>query len=81
MGDPIPQPAKTTRAKRAGISRAPRRRRRLNRLDYACQFVDFVMTRLLVLMMIIGLARGSVSPEIVAAVWAASYVLRSTPRR
>jgi hypothetical protein len=81
MGDPIPQPAKTTRTKPAGISRAPRHGRRLNRLDNAYQFVDFVMSRLLVLMTIVGLARGNVSTEMVAAVWAALYVLRSTPRR
>jgi len=43
--------------------------------------VDFAVTRLLVLVVMVAIARGQVTAELVAAIWAAYRVVRNLPRR
>jgi hypothetical protein len=77
MGDPVRKSAKTSSVKQAHASRTLRRRP--IRLDHACQLVDFAVSRLLALVMTIAIARGQVTAEMVAAIWAVYYLLGRKP--
>jgi hypothetical protein len=80
MGAPDRKPARSSSAKPPGSSRAAAGRRRA-RVNRACELVDFAVTRLLVLVVVVAIARGQVTREVVAAIWASYCVLRNPPRR
>lgn len=80
MGAPVRKPARPSSAKPPGPSRAAERRRQ-TRINRACDLVDFAVTRLLVLVVMVAIARGQVTAELVAAIWATYRVLRNLPRR
>ncbi|HEV8650913.1 MAG TPA: hypothetical protein VG276_16320 [Actinomycetes bacterium] len=78
MGDPIRKPAKTTPAKQVGTSRAARRR---PTVDHLFQLIDYAVTRLLALAVIIAIARGRASAELAAVLWAVYHLLKITRRQ
>jgi hypothetical protein len=79
MGDPVRKPAKTSPAKPASSSRAAARRPRAK--SRVCELVDFAVTRLLALAVVVAVARGQASPELAAVLWAVSHLLKRTRRR
>jgi hypothetical protein len=80
METPDRKPARSSSAKRSDSSRAALGWRRV-RVNRACELVDFAVTRLLVLVVVVAIARGQMTAEVVAAIWASYRVLRNSPPR
>jgi hypothetical protein len=78
MGDSIRKPAKTTPANQVGTSKAAPRR---TTIDHLCQLVDYAVTRLLALAVVIAVARGHASAELAAVLWAVYHLLKITQRQ
>jgi hypothetical protein len=81
MDDPVRKPAKPQPATRARASRAPLRRRRPAPLERVFVLLDFMVSRLLVVVTTLAILRGQVTKEAVAAIWASYWLLRATRRK